>query len=354
MKRFPLSRAGVPAVVLATVLGTGCASVPSVQPPASCPDVNLPKELEKCSHPTYTVETPDILQINATRVIPLPPYRVEPLDQLYVAVQNTLTLMEPEQRINGIYSIDPDGTINLGPNYGGTVRVVDLSTVEIEKLLARHLKPFFKEEIKATVSLAASHGSQVIRGEHLVRPDGTVSLGTYGKVYVAGMTVEQIKAAIEAHLAKTLYKPEVDVDVLAYNSKFYYIITDFAGNGEQVTKLPSTGNETVLDAIANVGGLSVVSTKILWVARPAPAGNVDQILPVDWKGITRRGHTRTNYQLLPGDRVFVMSQPVAKFDSYLARILNPIERMFGVTLLGTSVVNTLGGAGLNNATTTGR
>jgi polysaccharide export outer membrane protein len=347
MLRDHLPRVGVWAVALAGLIGTGCSSVPHVQPGDQCPDLNLPKELEKASHPTYTVETPDILLINATRVIPLPPYKVEPLDQIFVAVQNTLTLMDPDARINGVYAIDPDGTINLGPNYGGAVRVVDLPTAEIEKLLARHLKSFFKEEVKATVTLAQSHGAQVIRGEHLVRPDGTVSLGTYGKVYVAGMTLDQVKAAIEAHLAKTLYKPEVDVDEFAYNSKFYYVITDFAGSGEQVTKLPCTGNETVLDAIANVGGLSAVSSKNLWVARPAPAGSCDQVQPVDWKGISRRGHTRTNYQLLPGDRVFVMSQPVTKFDTYLGRMLNPIERMLGVTLLGTSVANQLSGAGLN-------
>ncbi len=297
-------------VVLAALLGTGCTHVPLTQPPEQCPELNLPKELQKVSHPTYVVETPDILIINATRVIPLPPYRVEPLDQIYVVVQNTLNQDEPDARINGIYPIDPEGTINLGANYGGAVRVVDLTTSEIEQLLTRHLKGFFKQgkDIKVAISLAQSRGAQVIRGEHLVRPDGTVSLGTYGRVYVAGLTLEQVKETIEAQLAKTLYKPEVDVDVCAYNSKFYYVITDFAGNGEKVQKFPCTGNETVLDAIANIGGLSAVSSKNLWVARPAPAGSVDQILPVDWKGITRRGHTRTNYQILPGDRVFVMSQ----------------------------------------------
>jgi hypothetical protein len=81
MRQFSLSRVGLPVALLVAALGTGCATVPTEQPAASCPDVNLPKELEKCSHPTYTVETPDILQINATRVIPLPPYRVEPLDR---------------------------------------------------------------------------------------------------------------------------------------------------------------------------------------------------------------------------------------------------------------------------------
>jgi polysaccharide export outer membrane protein len=352
----------VSAVILAAIAGTGCQTLPSphtplVQPQETPVQANLPKELQKVSHPTYVVETPDILIINATRVIPLPPYRVEPLDQIYVVVQNTLAL-EPDERINGIYPIDPDGTINLGAFYGGAVRVVDLTTPEIERLLARHLKAFFKpgEDLKVMVSLAQSRGAQVIRGEHLVRPDGTVSLGTYGKVYVAGLTVEQTKQKIEAQLSKTLYKPEVDVDVYAYNSKFYYVITDFAGSGEQVAKLPCTGNETVLDAIANIGGLSAVSTKHLWVARPAPAGSVDQILPVDWKGITRRGHTRTNYQLLPGDRLFVMSQPLTEADTRLGRALNPIERFMGASLLGFTTFKTFETSGAygfgGNGTTT--
>ena len=62
-----------------------------------------------------------------------------------------------------------------------------------------------------------------------------------------------------------------------------------------------------------------------------------QILPIDWKGITRRGNTRTNYQVLPGDRVFVMSQPLTKFDTVLGRMLAPVERVLGVALLGVSL-----------------
>lgn len=311
-------------------------------------EFQLPKELNKVTLPPYTVEAPDILLIDAQRLIPLPPYRVEPLDVLYLFAPGA-----PEKDpINGLYPVDPDGTINLGPTYGGAVRVVDLTVTEIEKVLAKQLKAFLKEPA-ATVSLAQSRGVQQIRGEHLVRPDGTVSLGGYGSVYVAGMTLPQVKQAVETHLGRVLFKPEVSVDVAAYNSKFYYVITDFAGNGEQVQRLPNTGNETVLDAISLIGGLSAVSSKRIWVARPAPDGCGDQIMPVDWKAITRRGQTKTNYQVLPGDRVFVMSQPLTKFDNHLARVISPVERVFGVTLLGTSTVRTLnnnfGGFG-NNGT----
>src|SRR6478609_5498265 len=39
-----------------------------------------------------------------------------------------------------------------------------------------------------------------ITGERLVRPDGTISLGFYGEVYVAGLTTTEIKEKIILHL----------------------------------------------------------------------------------------------------------------------------------------------------------
>jgi len=39
-----------------------------------------------------------------------------------------------------------------------------------------------------------------ISGERLIRPDGTITLGFYGEVYVRGMTLDQVKVAIIKHL----------------------------------------------------------------------------------------------------------------------------------------------------------
>ena len=86
------------------------------------------------------------------------------------------------------------------------------------------------------IALAQFRGIQQTRGEHLVRPDGTISLGSYGCVYVAGMTLGQIKCVIEKHLANYVVNPLVSVDVFAYNSQWYYVIFDGAGYGEQDRK----------------------------------------------------------------------------------------------------------------------
>jgi polysaccharide export outer membrane protein len=201
-------------------------------------------------------------------------------------------------------------------------------------------------EVTQTVNESVK-AEQFIRGQHLIRPDGTINLGIYGSVQVNGMSLEQVREAVFKRLEERKIKlqlKDVNVDVLAYNSKVYYVITDGGGYGEQVTRVPVTGNETVLDAIGQIGGLpSVASKKRIWVARRTVASGACKQLPVDWVGITQRGEIDTNYQVLPGDRIYVHSDKAIRIDSWLGKRLAPIERILGGTLLGSEAANSLQG-----------
>ncbi len=326
-------RAALAFVWVLCTLGSGCQVVPLGPEPINR---DIPRELTKVSLPPYVIEPPDILSVDAVRTVPLPPHRLEPLDQIVIRASGVI----PTEPIEGVFQVEPEGTVNLGLNYG-TVPVAGLTVEEARAAIEKHLLATYVAP-KVNVTLFQSRGLQQIRGEHLVRPDGTISLGTYGSVYVTGMTLPQAKAAIEEHLTQFLQKPEVTVDILAYNSKVYYIISDGGGNGQQVTRLPATGNETVLDALSQAGGLSAVSSKHhIWIARPAPSGCSEQILPVDWLAIVKGAQTTTNYQVLPGDRIYVQADALITFDTYVGRIVAPFERMFGFTLLGNSVVRSL-------------
>jgi protein involved in polysaccharide export with SLBB domain len=196
-------------------------------------------------------------------------------------------------------------------------------------------------------------GRQQIAGQHLVGPDGSVTLGSYGSVPVVGQTLLQAKQAIERHLANFLENPEVSVDVFAYNSKVYYVITEGAGSGDSVTRFPITGNETVLDAISNVNGLQSVSSKRIWIARPTPGADGVQVLPVDWQAIAATGATATNYQLMPGDRVIIGEDRLVATDTHLAKIFAPAQRVLGFTLLSTGTASRLSGNVLANGRTLG-
>lgn len=300
-------------------------------PQANAP---VPRELEMMSLPPYTIEPPDILLLNAIKVVPKPPHEIEPFDGLLIRAAGAL----PDQPIADAFFVDPEGMIDLGPSYG-KVKVVGLSIDEAKDAIRKQLSEVL-EEPEVSVSLAVSSGAQQIAGEHLVGPDGRVNLGTYGSVYVTGLTIEQAKAAIERQLSIYLEKPEVIVDIFSYNSKKYYIITQGGGFGDNVVPQPITGNETVLDAIAALGGISQVSSSKIWIARPAVNGvGCEQILHVNWEEISRGASTATNYQLMPGDRVFIAEDPLIKFDAVVSRITRPFERVFGFVALGTNTLN---------------
>ena len=82
---------------------------------AKCPvdSEKMPaKELAKITLPPYVIEPPDILLIDALRVVPKPPFRIQSFDTLQVIVEGTLL----EQPINGLYVVEPGGMLDLGPS----------------------------------------------------------------------------------------------------------------------------------------------------------------------------------------------------------------------------------------------
>jgi polysaccharide export outer membrane protein len=319
----------------------GCAGVSGCVHGHHRPDPESPREFAKITHPPYTIEAPDVLLIDAVRLVPKPPYRVEPLDSLVIQVtQAGGKPPAPDRPIAGIYTVNPEGYVDLGYDYG-SVPLSGRTLAEARDIIKASLKPRIKPELDVVVEVAQTRALQQVRGEHMVRADGTIGLGTYGSVFVDGMTLAQAKEAVELHLSQFLVNPQVSLDVGGYNSKVYYIIFDGGGNGQQMYRLPITGKETVLDAISLVNGLPAVASKShMWVARPMPAeADGECKLAVNWHAITQRGSTLTNYQLLPGDRLFVKAAPLVTADTYLGRIIQPIERVLGLGLLYTTTQN---------------
>jgi polysaccharide biosynthesis/export protein len=213
-----------------------------------------------------------------------------------------------------------------------------------------------------------------ITGEHLVRPDGTISLGFYGDVYVAGLTTTEIKEKVILHL-RTLINDEVlgiakpdkegnikpienirdsdrvFVDVISFNSKVYYVQGDVGVPG----RLPITGNETVLDAINYSGGLIPTASSVnIRLVRPAPPGSSKPtLLPVNLAAIINDGDPTTNYQMMPGDRLMVYRDPIVRTTVFMDRLAAPFNSVlnsmlqFGFTVRTIKSIN----VPINGATT---
>jgi polysaccharide export outer membrane protein len=315
---------------------SGCHSVnyydASLERPAP-PAMEPPRERSMVSLPSYRVEPPDILQIEMLKLVPLPPYRIDIFDVLQVRVLGTIL----DQPIDGFFLVEGEGIVSLGPAYG-RVRVVGMTIDDATTAISRKLQDVLAKP-EVSVQLAKTAGTQPITGQYLIAPDGTINLRQYGLLHVAGKTVTEIRGDLEKHMSQYFDSPEASVDVVAYNSKVFYVITEGAGLGDNVHRVPITGNETVLDALSAINGLSQVSSTKIWIARPAPGGTgYEQIMPVDYESIAKGGSAATNYQILPGDRVFIAEDGLSSFSNFLTKVTMPIERLFGVTSLGASTV----------------
>lgn len=290
------------------------------------------RELDKVAMAEYRIAPPDSLSLSSLSFIPKEPYIVQPLDILSV---NSVGTFEAEP-VQGPYQVDTDGYVSLGASYG-RVRVAGQTIKEAENSILRQLSITLGRPA-VSITLLQTASTTQIDGEHFVSQDGFISLGTFGRVFVTGLTTSEAREKIEKHLAQYIAEPKVGVEVVSFNSQRYFIVLQGTSTGDRTVQVPVTGNETVLDAISQLGELPRISSKRIWVARPSVDGTCDQVMPVDWKNVVRNASHHTNYQLFPNDRVYVAEDRLLRVDAMVARLTAPIEPIFGPALLGTQAI----------------
>jgi protein involved in polysaccharide export with SLBB domain len=146
-----------------------------------------------------------------------------------------------------------------------------------------------------------------------VQPDGTIDLGLYGRPVVAGRTLAQVEELVRGAIrarekdAKDRDPKDLAVTVrlIGRAGKVFYVLGEVNAPGA----FPITGRDTVLSAITQAGGptrrASVDNTVL---SRPTLPEGCRVVLPVCYTNVVQLGDTSTNYQLHPGDRVFVPSK----------------------------------------------
>ncbi len=139
-----------------------------------------------------------------------------------------------------------------------------------------------------------------------VLPDGTINLGKYGNLQVHGRTVPEIEDIVRsAVLSKTKDAGYISVRLISRQTKVYYVVGEVNSPG----RFQLSGHETVLDAIMQAGGLTDrASSDDIILNRPTKPNCPRIVLPVCWKQIVQLGDATTNYQIAPGDRIYVPSR----------------------------------------------
>jgi polysaccharide export outer membrane protein len=169
------------------------------------------------------------------------------------------------------------------------------------------------------VEQAEFDASVRLPSDQTVRADGTIDLGPYGRLIVVGKTIDEVQQAVQQRVDERAAEAAdgiVDVDdpdgrgqtvvvrLIEPESKVYYVVGEVNSPGTQQL----IGRETVLDAIFAAGGLSDKADrhKII-LSRPTSPCEPRTVMSVCFRHIVQLGDTSTNYQILPGDRIYVPS-----------------------------------------------
>lgn len=177
----------------------------------------------------------------------------------------------------------------------------------VARELAKELHPAFVVEPGDVLLVQPADLDAPLRlpPDQTVLADGTIDLGVYGRPVAAGKTLPQIEAEVKQIVharEKGKDATAVTVRLIGRNSKVYYVLGEVNAPGA----FPINGRETVLDGIIAAGGITRrASEQNVVLSRPTPPDGCRVVFPVCYTNIVQLGDTTTNYQLQPGDRIFV-------------------------------------------------
>jgi len=169
-----------------------------------------------------------------------------------------------------------------------------------------------------------------------IRPDGKVSFEAVGEIEAAGKTPAQVANALRAKILE-LYNltgdNPIDIRVVAFRSKRYYVLGQVANPGAQIY----SGRDTVLGAIALAGSPTILAwEERIQVIRPSANKNVKpKIFEFNFDRAAAHGDGTKDVLLQEGDIIYVPPTILAAAAMVIEEVMRPLTRAFsGYYMMG--------------------
>lgn len=152
-----------------------------------------------------------------------------------------------------------------------------------------------------------------------VRPDGFITLHLVGDVFAAGKTPTQLAAEIEERILKYYQDVTVQVQVVGFNSKFYYMAGEIQG------PRTFTGRDNLLHAVLQNGIPRSGWPEKTVMLRPNERGELIRRMSVDMKEMIELGDLRYNAVIEEGDIIWMPINPFAAVGVAIQNLLSPVQ-----------------------------
>jgi polysaccharide export outer membrane protein len=170
------------------------------------------------------------------------------------------------------------------------------------------------------ITIYAAKAPEVDKAKQIIAPDGTINLELLGRVYVAGMSPQEVESLLAEKL-KTFYQDvKVRVDV-EYKSQWYYVFGETTSSGRK----PYTGRDTLVSALADAQMTRLSWPERIYVIKPSPDPNQRHVTVLNLKDIIQRGDSSANILLEQDDIVYVPLNPLAAVGVAVQNLLAPVQ-----------------------------
>jgi polysaccharide biosynthesis/export protein len=145
-----------------------------------------------------------------------------------------------------------------------------------------------------------------------VQPDGYISLGNVGSVYVQGMTVPEVIEAVKQAYSGVLNHPIIDVDLKDFQKPFFVVSGQVGKPGQYDLRY----DITVTQAVSVAGGLTPDAKGQAFLFHRVSDDWVE-VKKLDIGSILGGKNVNEDIHVQPGDMIVVPTTFIAKFRRYV-------------------------------------
>ncbi len=158
--------------------------------------------------------------------------------------------------------------------------------------------------------------------QYIVGPDGSIQYAFVGDVKAEGLTKYELNDVISEKLEKYVRGAEITVSIVAYRSKFVYMMGELRGPG----KYPMKGDKVTLREALIAAGLPTPGAALRRTYVITPSEEKPIFQKVDIYNLLYKGKLEQNINLAPGDLVVVPATVPTELNRALTNLLSPFSK----------------------------
>lgn len=161
-------------------------------------------------------------------------------------------------------------------------------------------------------------------GQYPITSEGKIEYKFVGDILVAGLTKIQLQERLVQILSEYIIEPDVNVQIMAYLSKVFYVVGEVNRPGKFYMK----GNTIDVREALMQAGLpnQASSTRKCRLITPGPRGK-NKFRDVNVYELLYAGDLKENVEMKPGDVLYVPATVMAK----IIRVISPVTNFAGET-----------------------